>query len=334
MSSNGSTADNVMNKIALIYMGGTFGCVGEALAPMPEVEFLQQLKRYLPEQYAIQCFATNKIQDSSACSAEDWLSLVQQIQSLEPEYQHFVVIHGTDTLSYAAATLARFLQHSCRVILTGSQFPLLTVDGLELRAQSDALDNLHLALEQVQRVNAGVYLAFHQQIFHAASCLKLHSTRLDAFHGQLYNAADPAKPIAAFEVEPQHIQAAQSLNIVNWMMQPISKDQLATNLEQLIPHAPQFLILQGYGTGNIAVNPRILAALRGLREQGCISILTSQVALGSLDQRYAVSQWALHAEIFVTDSLGHADLYAKILKIYLQYRTPDQCAAHWYDHHL
>lgn len=35
-------------KIALFYMGGTFGCVGEPLAPMPYDQFLPQLKSYTP----------------------------------------------------------------------------------------------------------------------------------------------------------------------------------------------------------------------------------------------------------------------------------------------
>jgi len=35
-------------KIALIYMGGTFGCVGEPLSPMPAEQFLPRLAQVLP----------------------------------------------------------------------------------------------------------------------------------------------------------------------------------------------------------------------------------------------------------------------------------------------
>ena len=37
-----------MKKIALFYMGGTFGCIGEPLAPMPYEQFLPQLKSDSP----------------------------------------------------------------------------------------------------------------------------------------------------------------------------------------------------------------------------------------------------------------------------------------------
>ena len=321
-----------MQKIALIYMGGTFGCVGEPLAPMPESAFLKQLKAYLPQHAHIDCFAAISIKDSSACTAVDWLLLIQQIQQLQTDYQYFVVIHGTDTMSYAAATLARFLQHSSHVVLTGSQYPLLRPEGDQLLQPSDALDNLNFAFEQVLQVNAGVYLAFDQQIFYAATSLKQHTTALDAFYGQVYDAQLQTKAVAAFQVEAQHIEQAKQLNILNWMLQPIETDKLAKNLEQLALDPPHFLILQGYGMGNIAASAALLAALQQLRQRGCICILTTQVPHGGLEQRYAISQWLLETQIKITDCQGHADLYAKILKIYLQYRSPDQCTAHWYDH--
>ncbi|NEU36380.1 asparaginase, partial [bacterium LRH843] len=78
----------------------------------------------------------------------DWLMLVQQIQQLQLQgYAHFVVIHGTDTLSYAAATLARFLGQSCHLVITGSQYPLLNKAGTDTREFTDALDNLYYALD-------------------------------------------------------------------------------------------------------------------------------------------------------------------------------------------
>ena len=124
-------------------MGGTFGCIGEPLSPMPEIDFKPQLKRILPQHVHIDFFTAHTIKDSSACTASDWLQLIQQIQDLKTqEYQHFIIIHGTDTLSYAAATLSQFLQHSTHVIFTASQYPLLNVEGNDLRTFTDALENL------------------------------------------------------------------------------------------------------------------------------------------------------------------------------------------------
>ena len=215
----------MMKKIALIYMGGTFGCIGEPLMPMPQQEFLPLLTKVIPSHLSVECFAAPSIKDSSACTATDWLKLVQQIQQLQLKgFQHFVIIHGTDTLSYAAATLARFLGHSCHAIITGSQYPLLNIEGNNTREFTDAIGNLYFALEQVLNLPSGVYLAFHQQIFHAQTTLKAHTTELDAFVG--IKAEQFCKTTSDyFIVKDEQIEQADQLSLLNLMLQPIAKEQ-------------------------------------------------------------------------------------------------------------
>ena len=322
----------MMQKIALIYMGGTFGCIGEPLMPMPEYAFLPLLKKVTPPHLNVECFAAPSIQDSSVCTASDWLKLVQQIQQLQLNgFQHFVILHGTDTLSYAAATLARFLGHSCHVIITGSQYPLLNIAGDDVREFTDATGNLNLALEQVSILPSGVYLAFHQQIFHAQTTLKAHTTDLDAFVG--IKATQECKTTTdTFIVQDQHFEQAGQLSILNWMLQPISQKYLRLQLENILVHPPQFLVLQGFGTGNIAVNNEILSLFDALYQQQCLTIISTQVTFGQLDQRYAVSSWIQSAKVLVNDCHSHADLYAKMLKISLEYPTHEQRFTHWHSH--
>ncbi|MDV2440921.1 asparaginase domain-containing protein [Acinetobacter gerneri] len=324
-------------KIALIYTGGTFGCIGEPLSPMPHESFIPKLKRILPNQQQIDCFTSKNILDSSAATAKDWLQLIQQIQELQlAGYENFVIIHGTDTLSYAAAVLSRFLQSSCRVILTGSQYPLLNIEGNDTREFTDAIDNLNSALDQVVKVTNGVYLAFYHQVFHASTVLKVHTTALDAFRGQkhdhdLEQNQQPPHFNEPLLIKNEHFQRAEQLNILNWMMLPISKEKFADNLKQLLVSPPDFLVIQAYGTGNLNVDDEIIEIFKQLKQRSCQTILTTQVPLGGMDQRYSVSQWIKNAEILTNDCASLADLYAKILKIYLQYPTSQQWHDHWFD---
>lgn len=323
----------MMKKIALIYMGGTFGCIGDPLYPMAAQDFLPQLAKVLPVHLEIECFAAPHIRDSSAATAEDWLRVIQQIQALQlQQFQHFVIIHGTDTLTYAAATLARFLQQSCHVMLTGSQYPLLNVHGDDNRDFTDALDNLNTALEHVLKVPNGVYVAFNHQVFHACTTVKIHSTDLHAFHGLTLDQPFTLPDCSAFVVQQEHIDLAKRLNVINWMMQPIEIDKLNQNLQGLKTNLPDVLILQGYGTGNIAVNQLSIQLLAQIQHQGCHVILDTQVTFGGIDQRYAISQWVQQSKILVNDTYSRSDLYAKILKMYLQYPASDQWHDHWYDH--
>lgn len=322
----------MMKKIALIYMGGTFGCVGEPLMPMPEQHFLPLLGKVIPPHLNVDCFAAPSIKDSSACTAVDWLPLIQQIQQLQlKDYQHFVIIHGTDTLSYAAATLARFLGQSCHAIITGSQYPLLNIDGNDTREFTDATGNLYLTLEQVQVLPAGVYLGFNNQVFHAQTTLKVHTTDLNAFAGVDANL-DCKTATKMLVVQNEHIEKAAHLSVFNLMLQPIGQLQLQQQLENILSNPPHFLILQGFGTGNIAINDQLITLFEALFSKGCICIISSQVTFGQLDQRYAISSWVNTAKVLVNDCLSHADLYAKALQMYLKYPSPDQRFDQWNQH--
>lgn len=311
-------------------MGGTFGCVGHPLSPMPEDTFLPTLQQLLPQQlHHVDCFAAPSIKDSSAYTAVDWLKLVQFIQKKQDIYQRFVVIHGTDTLSYASAILARFLGQDTTLIITGSQYPLLEPNGQSIRSHTDAKDNLVFALQQIDQVNCGVYLAFNQKIFHGRSALKAHTTHLDAFEG--LTIQKEIEHLPALNITDHHITRAASLNILNLMMQPISLEMLEQNLEYILKNPPHFLILQGFGTGNLVTNPNIVTLLQNCQASNCLPILTTQVTSGGIDQRYAVSAWVKDAHIVTANTLGHADLYAKTLQLYLKYHDATEWYLHWAD---
>ena len=321
----------MIKNIALIYMGGTFGCVGDPLAPMPADLFIPKLEQILAEQYFVECHHAPAIKDSSACTASDWLQLVQFIQQLQSrQIQHFVIIHGTDTLSYASAVLAHFIGNSAHVVLTGSQYPLLNAQGNEQREFSDALDNLKFALDSVSECSAGVYLAFHHQLLHAQTALKHHTTELNAFSCIESNIAIQTSQ-ACYQIKAEDITKATEFNCMSIMMQPVDLTQQLNNLNNLLARPPHFLFLQGFGTGNLAVNDAMIALIDQLYEQGCISVLTTQVPFGATDQRYAIAEWVNHCKILLNESYGHADLYAKALKMYLQYDTVEQWHRHWYD---
>lgn len=98
-------------------------------------------------------------------------------------------------------------------------------------------------------------------------------------------------------VQDAQIERAASFQILNWMMQPIATQHLVQQLRHLLSAPPHFLVLQGFGTGNIAVNQELLATLDELYTRGCVPILTTQVTFGGIDQRYAISAWTKTAKL-------------------------------------
>ena len=72
--------------------------------------------------------------DSSDMSPQLWTDLSHVIADNYDQYDGFVVLHGTDTMSYTASALSYMLENLTKpVIFTGSQLPIgqLRTDGKE-----------------------------------------------------------------------------------------------------------------------------------------------------------------------------------------------------------
>lgn len=318
-----------ISKIAIIYMGGTFGCVGEPLSPMPADNFLTVLKQYYSQSH-LHFFASPIIKDSTELSAPDWLALAQYMENLakQQQYQQFIIIHGTDTLAYASAFLHHIFANKYQIILTGSQFPILDVQGKNLRAQSDARDNLDYAITLMKQYTQGVYLTFHQQLFYGNSCYKKHTEHFDAFLGEPYQAHLPS---------PQSLNIAQHIDLTADLSQlqqqlkntyidhlyllPISTWLIQETLLQKMLNPPKVLFIQSFGSGNMPYSDGLKETLHTLLDNDCQIIIGSQVLHGELSQKYATGSWLQQLDVLFDHHISQADSYARamlLLNIYPQ----------------
>ena len=79
--------------------------------------------------------------DSSDVNPEFWGKLAGIIYHNYPDYDGFVVLHGTDTMSYSASALSFMLENLNKpVVFTGSQLPI----GVR---RNDARENFLTAIE-------------------------------------------------------------------------------------------------------------------------------------------------------------------------------------------
>lgn len=71
---------------------------------------------------------------------DDWIRIARDIEANYRHYNGFVILHGTDTMSYTASVLSFMLENLRKpVVLTGSQVPLTL-------PQNDGASNLLGAL--------------------------------------------------------------------------------------------------------------------------------------------------------------------------------------------
>lgn len=115
-----------MKHILLIATGGTIASAedGNGLSPaltgeelarsVPEIEGLCELDIVQPMNI-----------DSTNMRPADWLHIAEVIRENYDAHDGFVVLHGTDTMSYTAAALSYLIQDSPKpIVLTGSQQPM------------------------------------------------------------------------------------------------------------------------------------------------------------------------------------------------------------------
>ena len=95
------------------------------------LEEVPELKKFGCE---IDTYSFDPLIDSSDMQPEFWVRLAGMIQENYSRYDGFVVLHGTDTMSYTASALSFMFENLAKpVVLTGSQLPIgmLRTDGKE-----------------------------------------------------------------------------------------------------------------------------------------------------------------------------------------------------------
>ena len=128
----------MQKRILLLYTGGTIGMkqdpVTLALKPFNFNQILEEVPELKKFGCEIDTYSFHPLIDSSDMQPEFWVRLANMIQENYSKYDGFVVLHGTDTMSYTASALSFMFENLAKpVVLTGSQLPIgmLRTDGKE-----------------------------------------------------------------------------------------------------------------------------------------------------------------------------------------------------------
>lgn len=315
-------------QFGLLYLGGTIGCSGQPLVPLAADIFLPQLAALIESELAIALdqsqwhYFSGNIKDSSALIPTDWGDILELL--LNPTYahiQHWIILHGTDTLAFTAAFIAEALRGTrLKVVVTGSQLPLLDPQQLTLNPNSDALSNIKTAYSAFTdpKINSEgwVRVAFNQQHWTADSVQKIHTTEYAAFIGQIepvYNT--PIKPSKCHSLTTDPSQLKEALNHLNiqlYYASPLPLDVLIAQLEQVFMSGAEAVILLAYGLGNFPDDLRIHRLLLEAEQRGVMVILTTQVPFGGVESRYAAGNWLAACGVLSGGALPLPAIFARL----------------------
>ena len=125
-------------SILIIYTGGTIGMkqdpVDFTLKPFNFGQILSEVPEIRKFVCRVDTYSFSPLIDSSDAQPEFWIDLARLIKKEYANYDGFVVLHGTDTMSFTASALSFMLENLEKpVVFTGSQLPIgmLRTDGKE-----------------------------------------------------------------------------------------------------------------------------------------------------------------------------------------------------------
>ena len=172
-------------NILLIYTGGTIGMVKDfKTGALIAFDFKELLDR-IPELHLLECsietYSFEKPIDSSNMNISDWQKMAHIIEENYNNFDGFVVLHGSDTMSYSASALSFMLENLAKpVIFTGSQLP---IGDLRTDAKENLITAIQIASLQKNKkpVIQEVGLYFEYRLYRGNRTTKISAEHFNAF---------------------------------------------------------------------------------------------------------------------------------------------------------
>ena len=244
--------------------------------------------------------------DSSDMEPELWSRIVTIIEENYERYDGFVILHGTDTMSFTASALSFMLEDLMKpVILTGSQLPIGAL-------RTDGKENLITAIEIAAAKNADgtpivpeVCVLFHEKLMRGNRTTKVNSESFGAFNSNNYPTLAKAgtdiqfhtrnirKYISGLKLKAHH---EYNSNIIILSLFPGIQKEVVEKVLQT--KELKGVIFRTFGAGNAPQKKWLIDALTKATAEGKIIINITQCAGGSVHmERYETGLQLLEAGV-------------------------------------
>jgi len=280
-------------KILLVYTGGTIGMIKDFKTGALKNFNFKDLLKHIPELHLLDCSietqSFSKPIDSSNMNPSYWVDLANIIEENYDEFDGFVILHGSDTMSYTASALSFMLENLAKpVIFTGSQLP---IGDLRTDAKENLITSIQIAAHQEQGKPkvAEVGLYFEYKLYRANRTTKITAEHFEAFSSLnypalaesgvhlIFNDAALIKPNRRKKFKVNKTLDARILLVK--MFPGISKETVA--------HLFSFseikgIVLETYGSGNVTNESWFLKELAGVQKRGIPVVNVTQCSGGSV----------------------------------------------------
>lgn len=282
-------------SILLIYTGGTIGMKidpqTQALAPFDFSHILEEVPELMKFGYKLDSYSFDPVIDSSDADIPFWRELARIIEVNYDKYDGFVVLHGTDTMSYTASVLSFMLENLGKpVIFTGSQLPIgmLRTDGKE-----NLISSIEIAAakdEDDRALVPEVCIYFESQLYRGNRTTKYNAENFRAFRSANYPVLADVGIHIRFNPELIRYPKWGKRFKVNYELDPnvaIVKIVPGMNVNTLSVLSKvdglRAVILETFGSGNAPTNAGFIGAVKDLVDKGLVVINVTQCHAGRVD---------------------------------------------------
>jgi L-asparaginase len=299
----------MQKSILIIYTGGTIGMI-----TMPDKESLtpfnfEEIRKHVPEiekyGHKLTAVTIHPAVDSSDIKPATWIKIAELIRDTYEEHDGFIILHGTDTMSYTASALSFMLEGLGKpVILTGSQLPVSAL-------RTDARENLIAAIEIAAAEKDGIPLIPEVCVYFEFKLLR--GNRTTKYSSEDFNAF----------ISPNYPPLAESGVRLKYHTHRVLKDQVGNHINiqarldnniaflKIFPGISQYVfeavlntrglkavILETFGAGNAPTDNWIYEKIKSANEAGMIFLNITQCSEGSVEMgRYETSEHLIKAGV-------------------------------------
>lgn len=287
------------SSILIIYTGGTIGMKTDeatgALVPFDFTGIYDEFPSLKRLNVDIDVLTMDPVIDSSNVTPANWIALARLIQENYARYDGFVVLHGTDTMSYTASAMSFMLENLAKpVVFTGSQIPIGVL-------RTDGRENLITAIEIAGARTEGlpivpeVSLYFQNRLFRANRTTKRSAEALNAFRSDNYPPLAEVGVSIAYNLPAilRPTAGVEELKVATRLSDGIAVVKLFPGLDERIlrtvlrTEGLRAVVLETFGSGNAPTSPEFLSLLERTIERGVYILNITQCAGGKVSmERY------------------------------------------------
>ncbi len=301
-------------SVLLIYTGGTIGMMQDARSRELKPFDFKSLTRQIPElgkfDIDLSAIAFSEPIDSSNMHTRVWQELANLIKKNYSKFDGFVILHGSDTMSFTASALSFMLENLGKpVVLTGSQLPIGVI-------RTDGKENLITAIEIAAAKEKGkpvvteVCIYFEYKLYRGNRTFKYNSAHFDAFKSPNYPALAEAGVNIQYNYPALMKPSGKKLNVHKALENDIVVLKLFPGISKKITaaiiHAPgaKALVLETFGAGNASTEAWFINELQAIIKKGVIVLNITQCREGRVIQ----GMYETSSQLKKIGVIGGADL--------------------------